>query len=82
MASDFESLDLSFDTWGFFTTCGCRLDIQPRDQHYFERRLEYLANESLKRDIGKVEKEFSWNTAEGKRKLVRHRMKCRLKECR
>ncbi|KAI8547438.1 hypothetical protein RHMOL_Rhmol07G0195500 [Rhododendron molle] len=45
MWSDSESLDMSFDTWGFYTTCGRRGDLQPRDQHYFERKLTYLAKE-------------------------------------
>ncbi|KAH7851213.1 hypothetical protein Vadar_008674 [Vaccinium darrowii] len=54
----------------------------PRDQHYFERRLKHLAKESLKRNIRKVEKEFRWYSAERKRKLVRRRTKCRLRECR
>ncbi|KAG5528948.1 hypothetical protein RHGRI_029566 [Rhododendron griersonianum] len=40
MVSNSESLDLSFDTWGFFNTRGRRRDFQSRDQNYFEHKLK------------------------------------------
>ncbi|KAG5543601.1 hypothetical protein RHGRI_016372 [Rhododendron griersonianum] len=71
MSFDSESLDMSLDMWGLNTTRGRKGDLQPRDQHYFERKLTYLAEEHLKKDIRKVAEEFSWYSKEGQWKLGR-----------
>ncbi|KAG5543594.1 hypothetical protein RHGRI_016365 [Rhododendron griersonianum] len=72
---------MSLDTWGLNTTRGRKGDLQPRDQHYFERKLTYLAEKHLKKDIRKVAEEFSWYSKEGQWKLVRRQQSCGLKEC-